>query len=205
MNILKRGVLIMQLNDEGKTEEVSPRTLRYYWSRDKDKKTDKENNDERPNPRKLDIICVSMGYDNWNCFKEITRRAIKIDSYFDPKDFKVENMAEGYTFRFGWFPQYFVELKYLGNYIFEITSRSYNLRQRFQLGQKITAYGFGLIYAYEVCRYKEEMPNGEKETCINKETENKISASGCSLYPGIFFKPKDYKIEDNHSALIICS
>lgn len=201
----KRSSNNAELNDEGKTEEVSPRTLRYYWSRDKDKKTDKENNDERPNPRKLDIICVSMGYDNWNCFKEITRRAIKIDSYFDPKDFKVENMAEGYTFRFGWFPQYFVELKYLGNYIFEITSRSYNLRQRFQLGQKITAYGFGLIYAYEVCRYKEEMPNGEKETCINKETENKIFASGCSLYPGIFFKPKDYKIEDNHSALIICS
>ena len=36
----KRSSNNAELNDEGKTEEVSPRTLRYYWSRDKNKKTD---------------------------------------------------------------------------------------------------------------------------------------------------------------------
>lgn len=177
----KKGKNLSELNGDGELPSVSTRTLRYYWRKDGEM-TQKEKEGKSPNISTLDIICICVGYATWDDFCLIMRRnKITEDSLFNPEDYIVEKMEKGKTYIIGWFPCYFIELEYLGNYEFKVKSHSYNLRKRYDRHDKLTIYGFGLHY----------LPHIDEVS----DSENKV-IDGYPLYPTIFIRKTQQKIEN---------
>lgn len=198
-------------DSEAKSLKISPRFLRDYWpSRVKSKKEKEsevqnegsiETNQESkkktgrkiPSTTKLNMIAIAIGYIGWKEYCAVKRgKIITKNTFFDPRNIKVEELKEeGTPIIIGWYPQYFIKLEYLGNYLFKVLSYSYNLKGKYNQGEEKTIYGFGLIYASEVCGKIYNVNEG---------------VSGFPLYPQIFLKPsKDFKIEEEKEAIFICS
>lgn len=128
-----------------------------------------------------------MGYECWSDFCRILRReVITEDTLFNPKDFVVERMKKGETYRIGWFPRYFIDLKYLGDYKFKVISHSYNLRKRHRKGNILTIYGCGISYTPHI----DELKNS-KDTYVE----------GYPLYPTIFIKTKPEQNSDMEDSI----
>lgn len=147
---------------------VSERTLREYWPIDKTKQLN-----HIPSNRVLDIISECLGYASWSDYCNIQRRnTINEYSFFNPSDYKVDEMKENYRFYVGWFPIYYVEFEYLGKYQFKIISHSYNIRKKYRKGEIVTAYGFGLHYLYN----------------MDNTTQNSKAVEGYPLFPTIMMR-----------------
>lgn len=169
-----------ELDENGKLPTISERTLRYYWK--EEGITNKEIKGNPPNESTLDIICIALGYECWSDFCRILKReVITEDTLFNPKDFVVEKMKKGETYRIGWFPRYFIDLKYLGDYKFKVISHSYNLRKRHRKGNILTIYGCGIRYTLT----------------FDKVTDSKDThVEGYPLYPTIFIKTQPEQFSD---------
>lgn len=206
---------VKDLNDERKVLNISSRFLRDYWpsgvksneekekeSEEQDKElieTDEEgkNNNKKkvkkiPSTTKLNMITIAIGYTGWKEYCAIKRgEIITKNTFFDPRNIKIEELKIGAPpITIGWFPQYFIKLEYLGDYLFKIVSYSYNLIGKYKQGDKKIIYGFGLIYASETC---------------GKTHNTNEGVNGFPLYPQIFLKPsKDFKIEEEKTSIYIC-
>lgn len=198
---------------------VSSRFLRDYWP-SMVKSRNKENYEETkgkprvntaPSKSKLNLISKCAGYTSWEAFCNITKkRIITENTYFDPKDFKVENMKENdLPIIIGWYPQYFIKLQYLGNYQFKVLSYSYNLSHKYEEGEIKKIYGFEVRYIYEIgealgLRKKEN----ETEEEYKKRNKEQKYVGGCPLFPQllIFTKPKNEEsLMDENTCFIIRS
>ena len=171
-----------------KTEDshpVSSRVLRDYWPSGKKSKKDNARPavNSMPSNTTLNPIAECAGYRSWEAFKRIMlRQEITMHTYFDPKDFNVEKMTEDDPpIIIGWYPHYFIELQYLGNYKFEILSFSYNLRHNYKVKDILDIYGFEVRYAYEV---SDIIGIKSQENDIKTDKENKKEyVSGCPFHP----------------------
>lgn len=174
-----------ELDENGKLPTISERTLRYCWK--EEGITNKEIKGNPPNESTLDIICIALGYECWSDFCRILKReVITEDTLFNPKDFVVERMKKGETYRIGWFPRYFIDLKYLGDYKFKVISHSYNLRKRHRKGNILTIYDCGISYTPHI----DELKNS-KDTYVE----------GYPLYPAIFIKTKPEQNSDMEDSI----
>lgn len=181
---------------------ISPRTLSEYWPinkqeepkapEDSEKKQEDEKKGHIPSERVLDIICVCIGYKNWTDYCRIKRKqVIDENTFFNPLDYNVDKMTkDDPPFRVGWYPTYFVEFKCIGKYQFEVVSHSYNITKKYRIGKKVTAYGFGIHYLYN-------MSNTSKDS---------KAVDGYPLFPTIFIKPsKDIEYNKNETGVFVIS
>lgn len=131
-----------------------------------------------------------MGYASWYDYCNIQRRStITEHTYFNPLDYKVDEMKKNYKFYVGWFPAYYVEFEYLGKYQFKILSHSYNIRKKYRKGDIVTAYGFGIHYLYN----------------INDTTTESKTVDGYPLFPTIIIKSADKEHTNNDTGIFILS
>ena len=197
--------------------KISSRFLRDHWPNGakgnkkegsepverKDKKLSEFKSSKTIN--KLDLIADCAGYSSWEAFVNITKRKIVTENtFYDPKNFNVKKMSPGDVVTIGWYPQYYIKLKYVGNYKFEVLSQSYNLRHEYNVGDELEIHGVTVRYAYEVCADVDVRQKGKDE---EKTSPNQV-VSGCPLYPELRIIKREYsesEVEDNISAFVINS
>lgn len=191
---------------------IGARTLRDYWP-----SKVKSNGEGKGKPivtsfprvETLNMIAECAGYKSWAAFKAITlKKVITENTYFDPKDFRVENMKEeDPPIIIGWYPQYFIKLQYLGNYQFQVLSSSYNLKHEYEKDRIIEIYGFEVRYYYEegvALGLKQE--DGETEEEYKERNKGQKYVGGCPLFPElhIFTKPqKEYSLSEENKTFIV--
>jgi len=202
-------------NHDSNSDEDYPsaRFLRDYWpslvkskkKEDYNEKKGKPRVDTTPRTKKLNLIAKCAGYFSWEAFCNITRRRIITENtYFDPKDFKIEKMTKNDPpIIIGWYPQYFMKLQYLGNYDFKVLSYSHNLRCKYKKDEVVKIYGFEVRYVYEVAR---SVGLIDENTDRENENSKKDLVGGCPLRPElVLMKEKGSSIEENTSAFIVRS
>lgn len=153
---------------------ISGRTLRQWWQNNIE-----NNEEEAPTPfhGTLTLVTQYVNGKNWDSYYESELKRIRL---FDLSKCVVKDLNEDDERDIGWYPFYYVRLKYLGNSRFVVLEKSNNIDLK--IGEEKEIYGFGVRYPISLSTTLQMNQNRKIETVdVN---------GGLPLFPEIVLCPK---------------
>lgn len=157
--------------------KISDRSLRIWW--------EDENKLYTPFISSLSAVTQYVKDVDWDTYYEKEKKRINL---FFLSEYNVDDMESGKEYDIGWYPQYFVRLKYLGNSRFTVIEKSKNIK--LEIGEEKEIYGFGIQYPeiFAEILYEKKVMSGfplypdltilpNKPTDINSKYEESIAVN----------------------------
>lgn len=150
----------------------------------------------KPNDSKLSIVAYFLGYTDWETFcNQVDARLEHNGQLFDVDEVNPKKLHVGQEVIIGWYPDYYVRVRYEGDYQFRILNTSRNIKRI--PGDSFEAAGFKIelppVWScnYELNKYGQRIDN-DGNTILGEDlasTKPKIKASGVPRYLTISLIP----------------